>query len=192
MDSSRVKTQGTSSLGVFCAAIVFSISVILAGCSTEPPSRMDRDVLQDDVAAALHQMYAQDSTLQPFLLRASGYVVFPEVGKGALIVGGAYGRGQVYAAGQFVGYADMSQATIGLQIGGQGYAEVIAFETTAALSAFQAGRLTFAANASAVIIKAGAGASAQYDDGITVFVNPTSGLMLEAAIGGQSFSYQPK
>jgi lipid-binding SYLF domain-containing protein len=137
-------------------------------------------------------MYAQDSTLQPFLARSAGYAIFPAVGKGAIGIGGAYGRGQVYKSGQFIGYADISQATIGLQVGGQGYSEILAFETPDALSNFEGGRFTFAATASAVIIKAGAGAAAKYDEGVSTFINPNGGLMLEAAIGGQSFSYQPK
>ncbi len=173
--------------------LALSLLLLLTnGCTTEPPSSADREVLQDDTVAALHQMYAQDPTLQPFLTKSAGYVVFPAVGKGALGIGGAYGRGQVYKSGQFIGFADLTQATIGLQIGGQGYSEIVAFETPDALNNFEGGRFTFAATASAVIIKAGAGAAAKYDDGVSVFVNPNGGLMLEAAIGGQSFNYLPK
>jgi len=149
-------------------------------------------VLQDDTVAALHQMYAQDPTLQPFLSHSAGYAIFPAVGKGAIGIGGAFGRGQVYQGGQFIGYAALSQATIGLQVGGQGYSEILAFESPDALANFEGGRFTFAATASAVIIKAGGGAAAKYDDGVSVFVNPNGGLMLEAAIGGQSFNYLPK
>jgi lipid-binding SYLF domain-containing protein len=167
-------------------------SLALAGCTTEPPSRFDREALQQDVTAAMQQMCAADSSLQQFLNHAIGYAVFPAVGKGALVVGGAYGHGQVYQYSQFVGYSDISQATIGPQIGGQSYSEIIAFENADALNHFESGQFTFAATGSAVIITAGAAASAKYDDGVSVFVQPVGGLMLEGALGAQSFSYQPK
>jgi lipid-binding SYLF domain-containing protein len=119
-------------------------------------------------------------------------VIFPNVGKGAWIVGGAYGRGVVYEQGQFVGYADISQATVGLQAGGQTYTELVVFEDKASLDRFKTGKLSFAANVSAVILKSGAAASAKYTDGVAVFVKPIGGAMVEAAIGGQQFTYQPK
>jgi lipid-binding SYLF domain-containing protein len=169
-----------------------ALAAFLNGCSTEPVSVADRDALRDDVNAALSDMYSQDATLQPFLSRAAGYALFPTVGKGALGIGGAYGHGMVFEHGQFVGYTDLSQGTIGVQIGGQTFNEVIAFQDADALGRFEGGRFTFAANGSVVLIKAGAAGSAAYEDGVTVFVDPIGGLMLEAAIGGQSFSYQPK
>ena len=167
-------------------------AMLLAGCSTEPTSRGDRDVLSDDVATTTKRMYLEDAGLQPFLAKAYAYVIFPSVGKGGLILGGSYGRGQVYQQGQFVGYADISQATIGLQAGGQSFSEAIAFQDANSLARFESGQFAFAANASAVALKAGAASSADYTNGVAVFVDPQGGLMAEAAIGGQSFTYQPK
>jgi lipid-binding SYLF domain-containing protein len=166
--------------------------LVLAGCSTEPSSSGDREALQDDVGSTLKRMYVEDDGLQNFLARAYGYVIFPSVGKGGFIAGGAYGRGEVFQQGQFIGYADISQATIGAQAGGQSFSEAIAFQSPEALNLFKSGQFAFAANASAVALKAGAAASQDYDNGVAVFVDPLGGLMLEAAIGGQSFSYQPK
>ena len=123
---------------------------------------------------------------------AYGYVVFPTVGKGGFIVGGSYGRGEVYEQGRMVGWADISQATVGAQVGGQSFSELILFQTKEALDNFKAGRLKFAANVSAVALKSGAADTAEYQNGTLVFVEPKAGLMLEAAIGGQSFSFQPK
>jgi lipid-binding SYLF domain-containing protein len=114
------------------------------------------------------------------------------VGKGGLIAGGAYGRGEVYQGGEMIGFADLSQATIGAQAGGQEFSELIAFESQNALDGFKQNKLRFAANASAVALKSGTAKSARYDDGVAVFIRPTGGLMVEAAIGGQSFSYLPK
>ncbi len=171
----------------------FGILALLSfGCSTEPQGHEARADLNDDSQKALQRLYAEDPGLSDFLGKSSGYVIFPSVGKGAIIVGGAYGRGLVYDHGSFVGYADISQATIGAQLGGQSYTELLAFEDAPALQRFEAGKFAFAANASAVALKSGAAATAKYTDGVAAFVEPQGGLMLEAAIGGQSFSYQPK
>jgi len=111
--------------------------------------------------------------------------------KGGAIVGGAYGRGEVYEQGKMIGWADLSQATVGAQLGGQSFSELILFENKATLDSFRNGKLKFATNASAVALKSGAAESAKYTDGVLVFVEPREGLMLEAAVGGQSFSFPP-
>ena len=90
-----------------------------------------------------------------------------------------------------VGYATISQATVGLQAGGQEFAEAVVFETPDALQRFKDGKLSFEANASAVALKSGAAASTKYENHVAVFTLPKAGLMFEAAIGGQSFSFQP-
>jgi lipid-binding SYLF domain-containing protein len=90
-----------------------------------------------------------------------------------------------------VGWADLSQATIGAQLGGQSFSELILFENKAALENFKNGKVKFAAGASAVAMKSGAAVDAKYTDGVLIFVEPISGLMVEAAVGGQSFSFQP-
>jgi lipid-binding SYLF domain-containing protein len=133
-----------------------------------------------------------DSTLSPVLRDASGYAVFPKVGKGAVGIGGAYGKGVLYEGGAITGYCDLSQASIGLQLGGQAYTEIIAFETPGALARFKTGNFAFGAQATAVALKSGAGANAKYADGVAVFTMNEAGLMYEAAIGGQKFSYQAK
>jgi lipid-binding SYLF domain-containing protein len=167
-------------------------AAMIAGCSTEPSTTSDRHALHDDVNGALARMETEDPGLPTFLNRADGYVIFPTVGKGALIAGGAYGRGLVFENGGFVGYADISQATIGAQAGGQRFSEAIAFETPDSLQRFERGELAFDATASAVALKSGAAGSAKYDNGVAVFVEPVGGLMVEAAVGGQTFTYQPR
>jgi lipid-binding SYLF domain-containing protein len=171
--------------------IVLTAGLLASGCATAPQTASDRSDLHIEVSTAAQRMYDTDPDFQPFIHKAYGYVLFPEVGKGAVGAGGAYGRGEVYEQGRFVGYADLSQATLGVQLGGQSFSEAIAFESPLALQHFEAGKLTFAANASAVAMKSGAAASARYSDGVAVFVEPVGGLMFEAAIGGQSFSFQP-
>ena len=107
-------------------------------------------------------------------------------------IGGAYGRGVLSEAGHVVGYCALTQASIGFAFGGQAYTEIIFFENATALNRFKTGNFAFAAQASAVALKSGAGANAKYADGVAVFTMGESGLMYEASIGGQKFSYEPK
>jgi lipid-binding SYLF domain-containing protein len=163
-----------------------------AGCATAPPSHAGKQDLKLDAVDALRKMEASDPSLASFLQGSAGYVVFPHVGKGGYIVGGSYGRGVVYRAGGTIGYADITQATVGFQFGGESYMEVLAFETDQDVDRFTTGRLAFAANLSAVILKTGAAASAQYTDGVAIFAKPIGGAMVEAAVGGQQFTFVPE
>ena len=132
-----------------------------------------------------------DSSMKLFFDKAYGYVVFPTVGKGGLIVGGAHGKGYVYEKGQLIGYASMTQVTVGAQVGGQSYREIIFFKDKPTLDDFKAGNFEFAAQASAVAVTEGASKDASYDRGAAVFTMPKGGLMAEATIGGQKFEFYP-
>lgn len=181
----NTKTSGYSLAGI--AAMM----LLAAGCSTAPSTNSGRDELSDNVNSTLARLNQDDPDFRGFLNSAYGYAIFPTAGKGGVVVAGAYGRGEVFEQGRFIGFADISQATIGAQIGGQSFTEAIAFETPAALERFKAGQLAFDANASAVALKSGAASSAKYTNGVAVFVEPVAGLMAEAAVGGQSFSFRP-
>ena len=132
-----------------------------------------------------------DPDLARFFKNSVGYAVFPSVGKGAFIVGGAHGNGILYEGGEPVGTASLTQATVGLQVGGQAYAEIIFFETGAVLSEFKSGNLAFSGQVSGVALAAGAAANANYRWGVAIFTAPKGGLMVEASIGGQKFGYTP-
>jgi lipid-binding SYLF domain-containing protein len=173
-------------VGVLAAAAFF-----VAGCATAPRTEQGKEKLSQNVQETLRQLNEQDPGLQDFLSRAHAYAIFPSVGKGGAGIGGSYGRGEVYEQGKLVGYADISQATIGAQLGGQSFTEIIAFENQSAFAQFRRGEFKFAANASAVALKSGVARTARYTDGVATFVNPKSGLMAEAAVGGQSFSFLP-
>ncbi len=167
----------------------------MAGCASDPEPRQqaqERHAVSTDSQGALQHFEAQDPSLQALIDSSVGYATFPDVGKGGLVVGGAYGRGQVFDnKGVLIGYASISQATVGAQIGAQTYSELLVFNTQEALDDFKQSRFSFSANASAVAIKAGAAGSAKPSNGVTVFIEPKGGLMAEAAIGGQKFRFEP-
>ncbi|TVQ76154.1 MAG: hypothetical protein EA380_09230 [Phycisphaeraceae bacterium] len=164
----------------------------LSACQTAPKTAEGRENIRSEAAAAVARAKQTDSTLTRVLNDAAGYAVFPSVGKGAVGVGGAYGKGVLYERNRVVGYCDLTQGTIGLQLGGQSYTQIIAFETNEAVRNFKAGNLRFAAQATAVALRSGAGANANYTDGVAVFTMDEAGLMFEASIGGQQFTYQDR
>jgi lipid-binding SYLF domain-containing protein len=166
-------------------------ALLLAGCATAPTSAEGKTELTNKVQVAVNRAVKEDPGLTKFFKEAVGYAAFPSVGKGAIGIGGAYGKGELYKAGQLDGYCTLTQASIGLALGGQTYTELIFFESQAALDRFKSGNFAFAAQASAVALKSGASADAKYADGVAVFTMGETGLMYEASIGGQKFSYQP-
>jgi lipid-binding SYLF domain-containing protein len=161
----------------------------MAACATAPVSVEDRTELDRAVTATISRFKADDPSLKGFFDGAAGYAVFPEVGRGGAGIGGAYGHGEVYQRGVRVGYCDLSQATVGAQLGGQTFSEVIFFETSGVLEQFKSERFAFTAQATAVALKSGAAANARYAEGVAVFTHTDAGLMFEAALGGQMFNY---
>lgn len=148
--------------------------------------------LELDVQRAIINIKRADPGIETFFENAAGYAVFPSVGKGGLIVGGAHGKGLVIVNDQVDGNTSMTQATIGLQIGGQKYAQFIFFRDNVALAHFKRGNFEFGAQASAVAVTAGASADANYDSGVVVFTQAGGGLMVEGSVGGQRFTYEPR
>ena len=165
--------------------------LLLIGCSTAPKTVASQDELTSNCQNAIQLAKQTDSGLQKFFDTAAGYAVFPSVGKGGIGVGGAYGRGQLFEGGKLVGYCKMTQASIGLQLGGQKYTELIFFETKSAVDSFKIGNYDFSAQVSAVAIKSGVSASAKYANNVVVFTLGEAGLMYEASVGGQKFSFEP-
>ncbi len=145
-----------------------------------------------DADKTINKFKVIDPKLNLFFDRAYGYAVFPTVGKAGFGLGGAYGEGYVYKDGAFIGYSTLTQVTIGFQFGGQTYSEVIFFKDKDALDKFISGDFEMGAQASAVALTAGASADVDYNDGVAVFTLPKAGLMYEATIGGQKFSFEPK
>jgi lipid-binding SYLF domain-containing protein len=141
---------------------------------------------------------------------AHGYALFPTIGKAGILVGGAYGEGRVYEQGKHIGNTKMMQATIGFQLGGTGFSQVVFFQDKRALTEFTSGNFEFGAEAQATAITASAGASANtagssatasggknnastagsgYNKGMATYTITKGGLMYEVSVGGQKFSY---
>jgi lipid-binding SYLF domain-containing protein len=165
--------------------VLASLALAVAG-----PARAatDRELITE--ATATKAMFKKaDPGLKAWFEKAPGYVVFPGIGKGAVGIGGAHGKGVLFEDGKPVGRASLTQISVGASLGGQEFAEVIFFETPAALANFKQGNFAFSGAVSAVALKSGASANAKYKDGVAVFTATKGGLMLEASVGGQKFGY---
>jgi lipid-binding SYLF domain-containing protein len=150
------------------------------------------DRLELSVAQAILKANQSDPTLTKWFETAFAYAVFPRVGKGGFIVGGAHGKGLVIHGDKTVGLTSLSQVTVGLQAGGQTYSEFIMFKDETAFNHFTRGNFEMGAQVSAVAVTLGASADAAYDGGVDVFTLAGGGLMVEASVGGQKFKYMPK
>ena len=149
----------------------------------------DKEKLLNDANKAREGFIKTDALMKNLFDNSFGYVVFPNVGKGAIGIGGAAGNGIVYEQGTAVGKAKMKQVTVGFQFGGQAYREVIFFESKEALDQFKGGNFELSAQASAVAANKGASADVKYRNGIMIFTQEKGGLMYEASVGGQKFGY---
>lgn len=169
---------------------IVAVCLLLISVGTTAQNEKHKELMADaDKAKAT--LVEADADLQMYFNNASGYVIFPNVGKGGLIIGGASGNGIVYEDGTAVGMANLKKLNIGLQAGGQAVIQVIFFETEAALAKFKEGNFEFSAEASAVVLEEGKSKDANYNEGVMVFALPKAGLMADASVGGQKFGYMP-
>ena len=172
----------------------YCLLLVISGCSTVPKNGGGdgKEVLSAQVNEAIADFKSRDPDIQSFFDRSCGYAVLPKVTKGGFWVGGAWGRGEVYEQGAKIGYCSMSQATLGFTFGGEYFREIIFFRDKSDLDKLRIGdEYTFSAQATGVALTAGAAAKADYKDGMAVFVIAQKGLMVDASLGGQKFSYVP-
>ena len=167
---------------------------------------------EDDNTARTIEVFRQSDVVKPFFEDSYGYAVFPRVGQAGFVVGGAFGSGTVFVDGKVTGTARMVKASIGFQVGGQAFSQMIFFQDRRAYDEFTSGSFEFGAGVSVVAITAGAQASAgtqgttagatagpatgvqaqaEYRRGMAVFVHALGGLMYEATVTGQRFTFQP-
>lgn len=171
-----------------------TLKTIMAAClifiTVGATAQNDKDKkIMKDAEHAKSMLMEKDTGFEKFFNNASGYVIFPNVGKGGLILGGASGNGVVYENGRAIGMADLKELSVGLQAGGQAVTQVIFFETDEALAKFKEDNYEFEAEASAVAVNKGVSKSTNYSDGVVVFAMPKTGLMADLSIAGQKFSY---
>jgi lipid-binding SYLF domain-containing protein len=177
-----MKTKKYSSIAA--AALMLAVSL-------NSTARAADEQLQSEAQQAIASFQSADPGLKQYFDSSAGYVVFPGVGKGGLVIGAARGRGVLYEKGRAIGTASLTQGSFGAQAGAQSFAEVIFFETTHALEDFKSGKFEMGADVSAVAASEGTSKSAKYKDGVMVFVLPKKGLMVQASVGGQKFKYNP-
>src|SRR3954470_6167567 len=186
-----MKPLNSPTRNAFSAAALLAL-LTLSACATAPRTDGGKSDLRHSSADALNQAQKNDPSLQNVIAKSAGYAVFPSIGKGAVGIGGAYGKGDLYENHAVVGYCDMTQASIAFALGGQEYTEILVFENPAAVERFKNGNFRFDAQATAVALKSGVGANAKFANGVAVFTMDEAGLMYEASVGGQKFSYQDR
>ena len=166
---------------VICA-VVFSTSLTAQGEKVKD--------LMKDAQTAKQMLLERNEGLQDYFDNSAGYVIFPNVGKGGIIIGGSSGNGILYEEGQALGLAHLRKASVGIKAGGQALVEVLFFENETELSNFKDGEYELSASASAVIVESGASINNIFEKGVAVFAMPKAGLMADLSIGGQKFSYE--
>lgn len=175
----------------FALLTLSSIVLLMMPRMLRAQDEKEKQHLLSESKEAKTDILKTDPSMSRLFADSYGYAIFPKIGKGAIIIGGSGGNGVVYEKGKQDGTAKLAQVSVGAQVGGEAYREIIFFENKEALDRLKANKFEFSAQASAVALKSGASANAKYTDGAVVFTQDLSGLMAEAAVGGQKFSYKP-
>ena len=168
-----------STLGVVAALGLITVPLV-AEAQTE-----------SEVAETIENFKEGDPGMQGWFNDAYGYAVFPSVGKGGIGIGGSHGKGLVYEQDRLIGNTSLTEVSIGFQLGGQAFSEVIFFKDKTALDDFTRGNFELGAGVSAVALTAGASGDLGYNGGVAVVTATKGGLMYEAPVSGQKFSFDP-
>ena len=163
--------------------------VLISGWKPSSDKKSNTKKASNKTIKALNK-FKDMTSLRPYFKKARGYAVFPNIGKGGIGIGGARGKGEVFEKGNVIGSTTLTQISIGFQLGGQAFSQIIFFKDKKSLERFTEGNFEFGASASAALISEGANASADYSDGVAVLTFSKGGLMYEASIGGQKFTYE--
>lgn len=167
------------------------IAILLLGAVFSLPAADKRKELDASVNDAMGLFLKADDGMKKLFNGSVGYAIFPKVTKGGLGIGAARGTGQLFEKGRTIGEVKLTQVTIGLQAGGQIYAEVIFFENATTLKNFKEGNVEFSAQVGALAAAEGVSKNAKFEHGVLVFTLGKAGLMVEASVGGQKFDYLP-
>ena len=172
--------------------VKLGIAVLCLAWTAAPGSAGWDPAAEQKAMVTIANFKAADPDLQIFFDKAYGYAVFPSIGKGAIGIGASYGEGTVFEQGVPIGATSLTKVSVGIQLGGQSYSEIIFFRDKDTLDRFKQGNFELDAEASAVAAKKGASAAADYNKGVAVFTMGEQGLMFEASVGGQKFTFEPK
>jgi len=159
----------------------------VAGLAWDPDETAD---LEAAAAETIAEFLEADPGIQRFFDSAAGYAIYPTVGKAGFGIGGARGKGLLVTGDETVALTTLTQLSIGFQWGGQAYSEIIFFEDSAAFDDFRRGNFELGAQASAVALKTGASADAEFNSGLAIFTAIKGGLMYEASVSGQKFKIE--
>ena len=170
------RTRRISALALFCLATLLAA----------PPASA-----KETATSVIAKFKEKDTGFAKVFADAYGYAIFPTVGKGAIGIGAARGKGEVFERGALIGKSTLTQLTVGFQLGGQVYSEVILFKDKTALDDFRRGNFEFNAQASAIALTARASRDIAYNRGVAIVTMGKGGLMYEASVGGQKFSFKP-
>jgi lipid-binding SYLF domain-containing protein len=183
--------------GMKTLTIAMALSLSFAGCAGQdmtaegPDAEEEIQEARDEANQTLAEMKQRDAGIQKFIDGAYGYAIFPSVGKGGLIVGGTSGDGWVFEKGRPVGRAGLTKVSVGAQAGGERFSQIIFFEDATSLNRFKRGDFELGAQLTAVALERGATTRAGYTEGMAIFTMTKTGLMAEASVGGQKFSFEP-
>ncbi len=170
---------------------LFTILLLFVGIMVFAQNADDKKVIRD-AENAKEAFLKANPNLQSYFDDAQAYVIFPNVGKGAFIVGAASGNGAVYENGNLIGMANLKQIDVGAQLGGKAFSEIIFFQTEEALRNFKGDEFKLSGNISAIAAdKSSPTLNLKYNEGIAVFTLPKEGLMAEVSVGGQRLTYTP-
>lgn len=171
-----------------CLSLILLV-VTFSSSGIEAQSKKKVESLKEDSKEAKKEFLKADWKMEKHFNEAYAYVIFPNVGKGGIGIGGAAGNGVAYEGGAAIGMAKLTQLSIGFQWGGQAYREIIFFQNKESMDRFKDNKIELSAQVSAVAVTAGASADAAYKEGVMVFTMQKGGLMYEASVGGQKFKF---
>ena len=177
----------TLKINVFKPVLILLI-LIMASCGSSKNTSADIMIDSKEAKASISEKHPNIAEL---FNNSLGYAIFPNVGKGAYIIGAASGNGTVYENGVLVGYSSMKQVDVGLQAGGKAFIEVIFFQTEDAFNRFKGGSYELSGNASAVLLEEGVSREVEFRDGVGVVTMPKAGAMAGISVGGQKFEFTP-
>lgn len=176
---------------LLCAALFVSVAAPACGGGNKDAKTAGGTQRVEGIDETIAAFKKKDSTIAALFSSSTGYVVIPTVGRGGLIVGGAHGNGEAFEGGVYIGTVSVSEVSVGAQVGGQSYSQVVFFDSPEALQKLKDNSFQFAAEVSAIGVDQGVAKNAKFKDGVATFVIPKQGLMASAAVGGQKLSFEP-